>query len=358
MKLNITLEQALEKASPILREKMIRSVELIKKAEKLSLLYDQDNGFWLAFSAGKDSQALYHITELSGVKFKAHFSPTTVDPPQLIKFLKRSYPEAEIGRVTKNIYDLAVEKQILPTMRVRWCCAEFKEMAGAGKVTLIGIRHAESARRAKRNEVEISNRKFSGNFEQFTEWQEEKIRKKYKNLNQDQFSYDKTQEVRCIGGKDSILVSPIIDWEERDVWEFLNKVCEVPHCELYDKGYHRIGCILCPMSQYKQKLKECRDFPYVKAKWIDAIKRIRMGGVFKDEYIWWSIRKDNTTDRQNGGGNNGSCLGMAGQARSKVAILQTKALSRKPLRRCESMGGGKKCNCGRTEEFGETGDYP
>ena len=278
MRLGFGLDEALLKASPVLQKKMLRSVELIRKAEKLSLTYDDVNGFFLAFSGGKDSQALYHITQLAGVKFKAHFSPTTVDPPQLIRFIRKNYPDCEFGKVSQNIYDMAIEKQILPTMRVRWCCAEYKEMAGAGKVTLIGIRHAESARRAKRNEVEISNRKFSGNFEQFTVWQEERIRKKYKNLNQDQFSYDKTQEVRCINGKDSILVSPIIDWTEADVWEFLNKVCEVPHCELYDKGYHRIGCILCPMASYKQKKKECRDFPYVKEKWIDAIKKIRMGG--------------------------------------------------------------------------------
>lgn len=281
MELNISLDEALNKASQRLKRKMLKSIELIRKAEKLSLMYDKDDGFFLAFSGGKDSQALYHITQLAGVKFKAHFSPTTVDPPQVIRFIRLNYPDCEFGKVEKNIYDMAVEKQILPTMRVRWCCAEYKEMAGAGKVTLIGIRHAESARRAKRNEVEISNRKFSGDFEQFTEWQGqkiEKIRKKYKNLNQDQFSYDKEQEVRCISGKDSILVSPIIDWTESDVWEFLNKVCEVPHCELYDKGYRRIGCILCPMSSYKQKMKECQDFPYVKEKWIDAIKRIRMGG--------------------------------------------------------------------------------
>ena len=274
----MNLEQALEKASPMLRERMKHSIEVIKKAEKLSLLYDDENGFFLAFSGGKDSQALYHITQLAGVKFKAHFSPTTVDPPQLIKFIKKHYPDCEFGKVDKNIYDTAVEMGILPTQKVRWCCAKFKEMAGAGKVTLIGIRHAESVRRAKRNEIEVSNRKFSGNFEQFTEWQEEKIRKKYKNLNQDQFSYDKTQEVRCIGGKDSILVSPIIDWEERDVWEFLNKVCEVPHCELYDQGQHRIGCILCPMSPHRLKVADCQKYPYVKAKWIEAIKKIRMGG--------------------------------------------------------------------------------
>ena len=353
MRLGIGLEEALLKASPVLQKKMLRSVELIRKAEKLSLTYDDVDGFFLAFSGGKDSQALYHITQLAGVKFNAHFSPTTVDPPQLIRFIRKNYPDCEFGKVTKNIYDMAVEKRILPTMRVRWCCAEYKEMAGAGKVTLIGIRHAESARRAKRNEVEISNRKFSGNFEQFTEWQEERIRKKYKNLNQDQFSYDKTQEVRCINGKDSILVSPIIDWTEADVWEFLNKVCEVPHCELYDKGYHRIGCILCPMASYKQKKKECRDFPYVKEKWIDAIKKIRVGGGYS---------KTNTS----GGGIKGSpnprfliprqrILKDSNWGGANLEKDSPKSNSTLPNNGYPSRGA---CICEKTEEYGKTVDCP
>ena len=178
-------------------------------------------------------------------------------------------------------------KNILPSMRIRWCCAEFKENAGAGKVTLIGIRHEESARRSKRKEVEVSGRKFSGYLDQFEEWSAEQMKKKYKNLNQDQFSYDKEKEIRCINGKDSILISPIIDWTERDVWEFLNDVVKVPHCELYDKGYKRIGCILCPMSNPKQKRREIQDFPYVKEKWLQAIAEIRRsgGGITRRTYL-------------------------------------------------------------------------
>lgn len=341
MKTNITLSEALDKASPMLKSKMEHSIELIRKAERLSLMYDAEDGFFLAFSGGKDSQALYHIAELSGVRFKAHFSPTTVDPPQLIKFIKRNYPECEFGKVEKNIYDMAVEKQILPTMRVRWCCAEYKEMAGAGKVTLIGIRHAESARRAKRNEVEISNRKFSGDFEQFTEWQAEKIKKKYKNLNQDQFSYDKEQTVRCISGKDSILVSPIIEWDERDVWEFLNKVMEVPHCELYDKGYHRIGCILCPMSSYKQKMKECEDFPYVKAKWIEAIKAIRRGGGYSKTNIFGgaSARTTQPTDRT-GGGQQRKLLGNGRTSEKQGSNPTNQSLTTETSTEMRVNGGG------------------
>lgn len=262
---------------PGLVEKIDRSIEVLHKALPLALKYDKTDGFYLAFSGGKDSQCLYHVAQLAGVPFKAHFSPTTVDPPQLIRFIRANYKDVQFEKVSKTIYQVAVEKTILPTMRVRWCCAEFKEQAGRGRVTLVGVRHQESAKRANRGEVEVTNHKFSGDFEAFEQWQEKQMRKKYKNLNQDQFAQAKLTEVRCVGGKDKIVVSPLLDWTERDVWDFLNGM-EISHCELYDMGYKRIGCILCPMSSRKQKIKEIHDFPYVKEKWINAIMQIRAGG--------------------------------------------------------------------------------
>ena len=83
MRTIITLEQALQKASRRLRDKMIYSVNLLQKAENLALAYGGggNSGYYLAFSAGKDSQALYHIAELAGVKFDAHMNLTSVDPP-------------------------------------------------------------------------------------------------------------------------------------------------------------------------------------------------------------------------------------------------------------------------------------
>lgn len=297
MNIQINLQQALQRASLSLQRKMQHTVELLQKSENLALRYDSEDGFFLAFSGGKDSQALYHMAQLAQVRFRGHINFTSVDPPQLVRFVHQQYPEVVCHAPKKSIYDLAVDRGILPSMRIRWCCADLKEQAGAGKVTLIGIRKQESTRRAKRHEVEVSNHQFSGSLEEFHQWQEsktkekeekliKKMRKEGKKVNEDFFSADKENEVRCIGGKDSILVSPIFEWTDTDVWEFLNNVVQVPHCELYDHGYTRIGCILCPMSGYKQKLREMHDFPYVKAGWIRAIKKIREGGGYYAENVW------------------------------------------------------------------------
>lgn len=283
MEIKITLADALERASEGLRKKMLHSVELLQKAEKIALNYDAYNGYYLAFSGGKDSQALFHMTQLAGVKFRGHMNLTSVDPPEVIRFVKKNYPEVELIKPGKSIFQIAVEKQILPTMRVRWCCAEYKETAGAGKVTLIGIRKAESSRRAKRNEVEINNRKFSGNLDGLDEYRQEQRAKRARRKSKEQgvniTNADKEQTLGCIHGKESLLISPIIYWTEKDVWEFLNNVVKVPHCSLYDDGWHRIGCIGCPMSSYKQKMIENERYPHVKRNWIRAIKAIRNGGI-------------------------------------------------------------------------------
>ncbi len=283
MTIKITLEEALNKASLRLRRKIEHSVELLRSAEELALKYDSELGYWLAFSCGKDSQALFHIAQLAGVRFKAHFSPTSIDPAEVIRFCKTRYPEVEIIPCKTSIFTQAVEMGILPTMRIRWCCAVFKEGHGAGKVTLTGIRRSESAKRSKRNEVEVSGRKFSGDLDKFSEYSKKRMAKMMKHLNQDQFSDAKENEVRCINGKDKIIINPIIDWDEDDVWEFLNEVVEVPHCKLYDAPYNRkrIGCILCPMSSHKRKIQDCEEYPHVKRKWLEAISKIRGGYVVK-----------------------------------------------------------------------------
>lgn len=259
-----------------LKNKIEYSIDLLKKAESMALRLDPENGFYLAFSGGKDSQALYHIAKMAGVKFRAHMNLTSIDPPEVIRFVKKFYPDVELIKPKMSIYDMALKKHILPTRNLRWCCAKFKEMSGAGKVTLIGIRKEESARRNKREEISVSI--------------------KGKRIEQDFDQWSKHEEIMitCIKGKDKILVSPIIYWGERDVWEFLNEVVKVPHCTLYDEGYKRIGCILCPMATYKQKIRDCKRFPHAKRKWIDTIQKLIDAGFinhnFQDAELgfqWW-----------------------------------------------------------------------
>lgn len=295
-----------------LQNKIDYSIALLRKSEKLALLYDKEDGFYMGFSGGKDSQALYHIAKMAGVKFKAHMSLTSVDPPSVIRFIKRNYPDVHLISPPESIYSVALKKKVLPTRVMRWCCDVFKEGYGAGKVKLIGIRHEESIRRSKRKEIEVSSYKFQGNQEQFATWQEEQRAKKLEKMSKqpDYFEINQESLVKCVGGKDSIIISPIIDWTERDVWEFLNDVVNVPHCDLYDKGHSRIGCLFCPMSSKRNLIRDCKEYPHQRSKWIETIKQLRSMGYMRNidgvidtskysedemaEYVfgWWISKKN------------------------------------------------------------------
>lgn len=102
--LNFTLEEIFPKFPKDFQEKIKHSVELLRKAEKLALAYSPNEGFYLSFSSGKDSQCLYHIAKIAGVKFKAHMGLTSVDPPEVIKFCRKHYPDVDMINPKISIY--------------------------------------------------------------------------------------------------------------------------------------------------------------------------------------------------------------------------------------------------------------
>lgn len=55
-------------------------------------------------------------------------------------------------------------------------------------------------------------------------------------------------------------VCSIVNWEDEDVWEFI-RLRKLPYCELYDKGYKRLGCLNCPMQTAKRRRAEMKRYP-------------------------------------------------------------------------------------------------
>ena len=52
-------------------------------------LFEPKEGYYLAFSGGKDSQVIYHLAKESGVRFEANYNITGIDPPELVYFIRK-----------------------------------------------------------------------------------------------------------------------------------------------------------------------------------------------------------------------------------------------------------------------------
>lgn len=223
-----------------LQSKIKTSIETIQKAAKLAKNYT-GKPLVVAFSGGKDSQTVYHLTEAAGVDFEAAYSATTIDPPEVVRFIREHYPSVRFHVPTMSFWKLVEKTRMLPSRRMRYCCSVLKEATHQGRVTLTGVRREESAKRANRQVLDINKKP-----RQF-----------------DEFERSDKIDVQCFGnGKEKISVNPILDWTETDVWQYLDNVVNVRHCELYDQGRHRVGCLFCPMKSRKEIVDDMRRYPH------------------------------------------------------------------------------------------------
>lgn len=117
--------------------------------------FEPPEGYYLAFSGGKDSVVIKKLCDLAGVKYDAHYRVTSVDPPELVQFIRNQYPDVsrdvpkdKDGRPI-TMWTLISKKLMPPTRLVRYCCAALKETGGAGRVTVTGVRWDESVNRKK-----------------------------------------------------------------------------------------------------------------------------------------------------------------------------------------------------------------
>ena len=286
----------------IIQDKVEASIERLRA-------FCPPEGYWVAFSGGKDSQCIYHLCKMAGVKFDAHYNVTSVDPPELIRFIKNNYPDVvwEYPRYPDGtvctMWNLIPRKQMPPTRYGRYCCEKFKETAGKDRITVTGVRWAESAKRSANQGVAVLYGKQKTTEKLANEMGVEYRVNNLGNVILNDDNDDARRMVEHCYRTQKTMVNPIIDWDDDDVWEFLNEN-GIEHCCLYDQGYKRIGCIGCPMNHMTAR-SDLEKYPAYKRNYIKAfdkmIKNNRDRGVKMQEnwsdgeaVMQWWLREDNS----------------------------------------------------------------
>jgi len=213
--------------------------------------FELPEGYWVAYSGGKDSDVILDLVRRSGCKYDAHHSLTTADPPEVVRHVKEQ-SDVEIHRPKRTMWELIKYNGMPPRRNARYCCKTQKEPGGSGRLVVTGIRWEESGNRSKRKMVEACYRDMT---------------KRYINI--------------------------IIDWTTTDVWEYIRSR-NIKYCSLYDEGFKRIGCVLCPMNrdveqQMRRWSKLCRA-------WERAVKATynpeKTGFANAEEYWQWWLNRD------------------------------------------------------------------
>lgn len=242
--------------------------------------FEPPEGYFLAFSGGKDSQCIYHLAQMAGVKFEAHYQLTSVDPPELIYFIREHYPDVifdvphdEDGKRI-SMWSLISKIGMPPTRFRRFCCAELKETNGDGRMVVTGVRWAESASRKENRGVVNIDGKPKTTQKKANELGVQYKTNKYGGLVMNDDNDENRRLAEFCYRTQKMLLNPIVDWKDDEVWEFLNDIVKVPHCSLYDEGFTRIGCIGCPMAGIAKQGQEFARFPKFRALYIRAFDRM------------------------------------------------------------------------------------
>lgn len=248
------------------RDKVKTSIERIRA-------FCPPEGYFVAFSGGKDSVVIKALCDMAGVKYDAHYSVTTVDPPELVRFIRAKHPDVILERPEMSMRQLIIKKQFPPTRLMRYCCEYLKETHGEGRVTMTGVRWAESRnRKANQGMVTIVGKGANSNSDvlDIADDNGASYTKSARGgiiLNLDNAEERRTVEM-CYRTRKT-LVNPIIDWTDDDVWEFIRSY-GIPYCSLYDEGCKRLGCVGCPLGGSSSMRREFERWPVYKKLYIKA----------------------------------------------------------------------------------------
>ena len=203
-----------------------------------------------SFSGGKDSTAVWHIAQKAGVE-KAFFIDTGLEFPETIEFVKSQ--NVEFISKAGNFWQ-AVEKAGPPAKDHRWCCKLLKlnplkvHLNETGEcLTVQGNRWYESWNRAELEAV--------------------------------------TQNPN---NPLQLNISPIRSWRALDVFFYL-WLKEVPYNPLYEMGYERIGCYLCPAMLEAEQENMHKTHPDMAQRWDDFLNRWASERGLPEEFISWGL---------------------------------------------------------------------
>lgn len=195
----------------------------LKELKAINLLKDYINNSSVSISGGKDSLVALDISIKVGIK-NFVFANTSLAFPGTIEYIKEleKYYGIQIEQVKAPREFLDIINDIgVPSQRLRWCCEVYKfgplshyVLQNKIKYLITGIRSEES--RKRQNYAKISRNPLIP----------------------------------------AIQINPILDWNKDQIWEYI-KYHKLPYHPLYNKGYERLGCWMCPFQKSEgfEKLK-------------------------------------------------------------------------------------------------------
>lgn len=216
---------------PELQKKIDRAIRLLQ-----SIPLEKDEPVEVSYSGGKDSDVILQLVKESGIKYRAIYKNTTIDPPGTVAHARQM--GAEVIMPKESFFEI-VAKNGYPNRWARFCCKYLKEYKVLDRAVQ-GIRRSESTKRAEFYKEPEQCRKYHNG---------EKVR----------------------------VYLPVLDWTDSDVADFIADRGIKCHPLYYTDGvFHverRLGCMACPLASKAKRLEQFKAHPNLVKAWVRAGER-------------------------------------------------------------------------------------
>lgn len=217
-----------------LQKKIEAAVRLIQSAGKGGQIVE------VAYSGGKDSDVILELVRMAGIKYRAIYKNTTIDPPGTIAHVKEN--GVEILRPKQTFFQL-IERNGFPNRFMRFCCRYLKEYKVLDRC-IMGVRKAESVKRTK--------------------------------------IYNEPTECRFYGSKKEHVEAfyPILDWSDQDVVDFITqRRIKIHPLYFREDGSidpkRRLGCMCCTLQSKRQRIEAFKQYPNMVKAYLRAGEKFR-----------------------------------------------------------------------------------
>ena len=199
----------------------------------------------VSYSGGKDSLVALHLTLEAGFDPRMLFNNTGIELPETIEAVRRAVERWGLDLVEANAGDAfwrAVRYFGPPARDYRWCCKVTKLAPLArvarrewpnGALNVVGQRAFESLDRARSPRV----------------WRNRWV-------------------------PQLLAISPVQEWTQMHIWLYIYKH-RLEYNRLYDMGFDRVGCFMCPASTMAELRLVEETHPDLWSKWLAVLEEWR-----------------------------------------------------------------------------------
>ncbi|WP_440060070.1 phosphoadenosine phosphosulfate reductase domain-containing protein [Thermogladius sp. 4427co] len=220
-----------------LEEKAIRHLEKVQARYNMRPV--------VSYSGGKDSLVALDLAVKAFGSVDILFNDTGIELPETLKNVEevaREYGSRLVTASAGNMFWRGLDTFGPPGKDYRWCCKVIKLVPiaktsrsfwPAGALNIVGQRAFESLDRAKSPVV----------------WRNKWI-------------------------PHVVSTTPIQEWSQLAVWLYIHSY-KLPYNKLYERGFDRLGCYLCPSSYLAEFKDVSTHYPCLWERWIEKLEEWR-----------------------------------------------------------------------------------